>query len=447
MATGQDGLKGSAKAPFGGEEDPSPTVADLLQRLNLTEEEVAVVEFSDEEDAEELPPIEFAVVGKVLSPMAVHVNTIRTAMKPAWGNPFGLKFRAIGEKGDNMFMAEFGTKADLERVLSGTPWMVGKHAIVLKLYDEKLSASEIVFDRMDIWVRILNLPLGWMNQQRGARVMSLIGSVVKLDVDSDGKASGAFLRGRVSIEIDKPLRRGVLLRMSKSEEPKWFEAQYEKLPYYCSSCGMLGHSEIGCSQPAQRNEAGKLPYDIQLRAPEEKKRRFQTFGGAAAESYGSRSSSAARTPKDHYSRSSDGRASRGYEESHRSASDLLEADEVQEVQSPLKTDGGGSQPKGRIGGLIGKKLVLETSDRPTPRKRKSKGTGETVQTSDLDVVVEASNAIVPVGLVNSRVSQLDGGAETSGDSMTEKLKKQKRSSNTQSAISAAAAIDSPRRAP
>jgi hypothetical protein len=41
-------------------------------------------------------------------------------------------------------------KADLERVLSGTPWMVGRHTVILKPYDEKLSASEIVFDRMEL---------------------------------------------------------------------------------------------------------------------------------------------------------------------------------------------------------------------------------------------------------------------------------------------------------
>jgi len=29
-----------------------------------------------------------------------------------------------------------------------------------------------------------------MNQQRGSKVMSLIGKVVKMDVDDDGKASG-----------------------------------------------------------------------------------------------------------------------------------------------------------------------------------------------------------------------------------------------------------------
>lgn len=197
MASAEGGGKGSAGDHQG------PNVTDLLNRLNLTEEEGAVVDFSDDDDDAELPAMEWAIVGKVLSPTAVHVNTVRSAMKPAWGNPVALKFRAIGEKGANLFVAEFADK-------KGTPWMVGRHAIILKQYDEKLSASEITFDRMEIWVRIPNLPLRWMNQQRGSRAMSLIGHVVKMDVDKDGKASGAFLRGRVAIEIDKPLRRGVL---------------------------------------------------------------------------------------------------------------------------------------------------------------------------------------------------------------------------------------------
>lgn len=100
--------------------------------------------------------------------------------------------------------------------------MVGRHAIVLKMYDERLSASEIPFDRMEIWVRLLNLPLGWMNQQREERAMGLIGHVVKMDVNKDGTTNGVFLRACVAIEIDKPLRRGVLLRMSCLEEPRWF---------------------------------------------------------------------------------------------------------------------------------------------------------------------------------------------------------------------------------
>ena len=46
-----------------------------------------------------------------------------------------------------------------------------------------------------------------MNQQRGFHVKSLIGNVIKMDVDGLGKVSGVFLRAQVAIEINKCLRR------------------------------------------------------------------------------------------------------------------------------------------------------------------------------------------------------------------------------------------------
>ena len=87
----------------------------------------------------------------------------------------------------------------------------------------------------------------------------------------------------------------------------------------------------------------------------------------------------------------------------------------------------------------------ETIPRLQHRKRKSKAADPTLQTPDLNVPAEVSNAIVQIGLVNSRVSQLDGASETSGDSMLEMLKKQKRSTNSQNARLAVAFKDSPRR--
>lgn len=85
----------------------------------------------------------------------------------------------------------------------------------------------------------------------------------------------------------------------------------------------MGHSEMECSQPILRDEQGKLPYDAQLCAPEEKRRRVQSFGSAAAESYGNGSSSA-RPSKSAQSRSGDRRSSLGEEGSKNSNSGQVE---------------------------------------------------------------------------------------------------------------------------
>jgi hypothetical protein len=204
-------------------------------------------------------------VGKVIFPGTLNKNMIMGALKPAWGNLFGLKLRQIGEKTDNLFVAEFGSKEDKERILGASPWVFGKCLVILHEYDDKRKPSEIRFDWMEIWARLLDVPLGWMNQHRGARAMGLLGEVVKMDVDGDGKASGPFLRARVAIDISKPLKRGSLLKRSKDSPPEWFDAQYERLPYFCRSCGVLGHSDLLCATPAPRDADGRLPYDTKLR--------------------------------------------------------------------------------------------------------------------------------------------------------------------------------------
>uniref|UniRef100_A0A0D9XBK1 FAS1 domain-containing protein n=1 Tax=Leersia perrieri TaxID=77586 RepID=A0A0D9XBK1_9ORYZ len=321
-----------------GDEDcpdqPEAAVADLLKDLHLTAEEEEIAAFSDDEDVGDCQVEEWSLVGKVLSPMTIHATAILGAMKAAWGNPAGLKIRSIGSKGDNLFVAEFSFKQDLERAVGGSPWVVGKHAVILREYEEHLKPSEIVFDKMEIWVRILDLPLGWMNQHRGERALGLIGEVKKVDVDRDGKASGPFLRGRVAIDVLKPLRRGVLLRTRKEGAADWFDIQYEKLPFYCLSYGVMGQSQIECDKPLVRNPDGRLPYDAKLRVNDFKKKKLQSFVEAAAETFGSGSSSASEQSRGSASKSGDRRTGMGSRSSKAKGKTI--GDDDDEVNSPVK---------------------------------------------------------------------------------------------------------------
>lgn len=181
---------------------------------------------------------------------------------------------------DNVFVADFANKGDRDRAQEGTPWMVGRHAVILRDYDPRLRPSEIRFDSMAIWARIINLPFELMNNRKGLKIAKMIDKNCKVDVDEDGEASGTFLRARVAIPFAEPIRRWVTISRGGATEK--FELQYEKLPFICFSCGLIGHSDLECPNPAERDSDGKLPFDRGLRAPEDRRRRMQSFSQAAA---------------------------------------------------------------------------------------------------------------------------------------------------------------------
>jgi hypothetical protein len=85
-------------------------------------------------------------------------------------------------------MAEFATEADKTRVMDGSPWTVGTHAVLINDFDPGLQPSEVRFEKLSLWIRILNLPFGLMNDHRGKELASRVGSVEKMEVDDKGRA-------------------------------------------------------------------------------------------------------------------------------------------------------------------------------------------------------------------------------------------------------------------
>ncbi|CAD6250169.1 unnamed protein product [Miscanthus lutarioriparius] len=220
-------------------------MAEMLGRLKLTLEESDAVEVADDIE-EDLATSDCVIIGKVLSQGVLHIQTITSALKPAWGNPKGLRMRTAG---DNMFIADFGSKQDKNRVLDGSPWNIGKRAVLVQEFDASMRPSDIHFDHVDL------------------------GPVEKLEVDDQDRACGAYLRAKVQINITKPLMRGVSIFSTKRQVKEWYEVRYEKLPNYCYSCGIIGHSSVECLIPAERDADGLLPYSGDLRVPDDKKKR------------------------------------------------------------------------------------------------------------------------------------------------------------------------------
>nr|XP_020159264.1 uncharacterized protein LOC109744541 [Aegilops tauschii subsp. strangulata] len=186
-------------------------VENMMERMNLIDRESAKLVVDDQHGNQGEPIV--AVVGKVLHRRVLHVNTIAEALRPAWGNSRGLSFSSAG---DNMFVARFEGKRDWDRIFEGGPWMVGKHAVVLQIFYESQMPSDLKFEMIQIWARVINLPFNLRRSPWPQKIAQLLGKVMRVDVDSKGFAYGKALRTRVWINVKEPLMRYVLSNTGRS---------------------------------------------------------------------------------------------------------------------------------------------------------------------------------------------------------------------------------------
>ncbi|XP_062186552.1 uncharacterized protein LOC133890122 [Phragmites australis] len=190
-----------------------------------------------------------------------------------------------------MFVTEFESKQDLERVVDGAPWTVGRNAVVLEKMDPTKRPTEMVFNRLQVWVRVLDLPFKLMNKKWGEVIAKQIGhELIRLDVDEKGKPRGSSLRARITIDITKPLMRWITITPKSRGVEERYDLQYEDIPFFCFSYGRIGHSELLCPTPAKRDAQGFLPYSEKLRAPDEKKKKSKASSSNSKSGYPTKAS-------------------------------------------------------------------------------------------------------------------------------------------------------------
>ena len=104
-----------------------------------------------------------------------------------------------------------------------------------------MTTFSVNFLHIPIWVEVWGLPSVFINEEAGRDIGSGIGRVVVVDdckaITSD---QARFLRIRVEMPLDKPIRRGAPV-ISPEVDRVWVAFQYERLLGLCFNCGFLGH--------------------------------------------------------------------------------------------------------------------------------------------------------------------------------------------------------------
>jgi hypothetical protein len=217
------------------------TLANLWGKFSLVEEESLGVSV----EVEELDPLivkgKVCVIGKILADRVIPKDSFKGPLSRVWRQEGNISFKSLGE---NLFIVEFETEWDKEKVLEGRPRLFDGFLVSVVDFDGTTPPSKLNFDKAAFWIRMYNLPLACMGKKIGHKIGSLIGTVEEVDV-FDGEAGwGEYLRVRVMMDVTKPLARGRMLHLKG--QSVWIEFKYERLPRFCFHCGVIRHGSGGC---------------------------------------------------------------------------------------------------------------------------------------------------------------------------------------------------------
>ena len=150
--------------------------------------------------------------------------------------------------GNNVLQFKFGSEYQLKWVEQNGPWNFDNNLLLLCRWRRGLSAANIKFTHSPFWVQIWGLPFELMSEEVGRELGNSIGRFIEMDRQARQSEQAKFIRIRVDLLLDKPLRREGRVASVEGEKC-WVSFRYERLPIFCFQCGKLGHNEKHCLDP------------------------------------------------------------------------------------------------------------------------------------------------------------------------------------------------------
>ncbi|TXG57142.1 hypothetical protein EZV62_018455 [Acer yangbiense] len=217
-------------------------ITKLYENLSITDEDVAIHEMLEATGEDGAEDVERCLVGKVLAGKNVNREAFKGIIEQIW-SPFGhVEIELVS---DNVFMFYFINSENRNRVWHRGPWHFGNSLIVLENPVGSGNIAQLAFNKADFWVQIHEIPILCMNRKTAKWLAEHIGEVV--DIPSESRECwGKYMRVKVRIDITKPLKRWLRLKLGKTEEVTRVSLKYERLPEFCFTCGKIGHGIKVC---------------------------------------------------------------------------------------------------------------------------------------------------------------------------------------------------------
>ena len=203
-----------------------------------------VVPEVSEKVAFETSELRYRLVGRFLTDKPINFTAMKNTLASVWEPGKGINIKEVGA---GRYLFQFYHEVDVNMVLNNGPWTFNQYTLVLKRIMADDQVDRVPLNHVSFWVQIHHLPIGF----RTSKIIQNIGDYVGQFMESDdNNCTGTwqhYLRVRVSIDIQKPLKRRMRIKKPGSEWV-WVEFRYECLTVFCFICGCLGHTDRKCSK-------------------------------------------------------------------------------------------------------------------------------------------------------------------------------------------------------
>ncbi|KAM0874240.1 hypothetical protein ACQ4PT_037549 [Festuca glaucescens] len=217
-------------------------IDDMLKHLELHEDELDDVVLGETAVAEFRKEARWLAIGKVLTTKSFSVEAFFEKMKAVWNLS---REPGCREAGKNMFIFQMHCLGDWKKVVHQGPWTFRGCGVFIEDYDGMSDLETVAFTGMYVWAQIHGIPELYRKETVVDDLARKIGKAKEVQMAPKLFYEGNYVRTRVMIDTTKPLMRFVSLSVT-GEGRKRLAVKYEKIPFFCKRCGLLGHDYEEC---------------------------------------------------------------------------------------------------------------------------------------------------------------------------------------------------------
>uniref|UniRef100_A0A803PEK6 Reverse transcriptase domain-containing protein n=1 Tax=Cannabis sativa TaxID=3483 RepID=A0A803PEK6_CANSA len=246
---------------------------DQYASITLEEEETGGLQYGvNDDDLSEIDD-RWCLVGRFITDREIDFLAMQHKMASLWRPGRGLY---VKELEPNLYLFQFYHEVDIGRVIEGSPWTFDRIQLVFKRLRSGENPRSVVLNSLDFWVQLHGMSTEFMSQRVVRDIANYIGSFVEADPNNFMGIWRDYLRVRVTIRVDRPLKRK--MKLEKVGSPVcWAIFKYEGLPTFCLICGIIGHAEKFCEKLFDTpSHLLQRPYSLEMKAAP--RRRNHTIG-------------------------------------------------------------------------------------------------------------------------------------------------------------------------